>query len=174
MLLVPAIRDFWRSSDPTVQQYLRLEEFTVLQQIHNWTSHSDPSLQDLARRFLMRERFAMIEPPPARDDLAASNAPWEEELHKLVKSRAGYQPVEMYCLKDEVRAKYNRPYFPEKEADEQSVKNAIRILVDGRPVEISSMLDRLKPLTQEPVDRVRYYIPKDLQAAASQLRANWS
>jgi hypothetical protein len=33
----------------------------------------------------------------------------------------------MYCLKDELNAKYNQPYFPEKESDEQSVKTAIRL-----------------------------------------------
>ena len=38
----------------------------------------------------------------------------------------------MYCLVDRVKAKYNQPYFPEKEDDEQSVKNAIRVKVDGR------------------------------------------
>ena len=81
----------------------------------------------------------------------------------------------MYCLKDTVKAKYNQPYFPEKEADEQSVKNAIRLQVSGnsRPVEISQLLERLKPLTQEPVNRVRYYLPKELQQQAIQMGAGW-
>jgi uncharacterized protein len=81
----------------------------------------------------------------------------------------------MYCLKDQVKAKYNQPYFPEKEADEQSVKNSIRVRVSGepRPVEISRRLERLKPLTEEPVDRVRYYLPKELQAQALKMRAEW-
>ena len=52
--LVPAIKEFWASSQPTVQQYTRIEEFTVLQQIQNWTTHQDKSLNDLARRFLSR------------------------------------------------------------------------------------------------------------------------
>src|SRR5205085_2534196 len=136
----------------------RLEEFTVLQQIQNWTAHSDRALSDLARRFLGRERFAVIDPPPIKDDLAPSHEAWEKALLELVKKNAVYDPPEMYCLKDQVKGKYNQPYFPEKEADEQSVKNAIRLLIDGKPVEISTLLDRLKPLTQEPVDRVRYYI----------------
>jgi hypothetical protein len=66
----------------------------------------------------------------------------------------------MYCLIDQVNAKYNRSYFPEKEADEQSVKNAIRLMIDNKHVEISTILDRLKPLTQEPMDRVRYYVQR--------------
>lgn len=172
VMLVDAIRDFWATEQPSVQQYLRLEEYTVLQQIQNWTSHSDKALNDLSRRFLARNRFAMIEPDAAENGLAPSNAVFEEALLNLVKTKTEYNPPEMYCLKDEVKAKYNQPYFPEKETDEQSVKNAIRIVMDGKPIEISTLLERLKPLTQEPVNRVRYYIPKDLQQSAKALQAS--
>lgn len=170
--LVPAIKNFWETpaTDQTVQQYIRIEEYTVLQQIQNWTSHSDKALSDLARRFLNRDRFSMIDPPPPKDGLAPSYSEWEEALLDLIKSKASFEPPEMYCLKDKVKAKYNQPYFPEKEADEQSVKNAIRILKDGKPIEISTMLDRLKPLTQEPVDRFRYYIPHEVLTEAKTLR----
>jgi uncharacterized protein len=173
VMLVPAISEFWQSADPTVQQYLRIEEFTVLQQIQTWTKHSDKSLSDLARRFLHRKRFSMIESPPAKDGLAPSYDAWEEALSRLVRKRVEYDPPEMYCLKDKVKAKYNQPYFPEKEADEQSVKNAIRILVDGKPVEISTTLDRLKPLTEEPAERVRYFVPRDVVEEARALRSQW-
>jgi len=175
MALVPSIKDFWKAEPKTIEQYLRIEEFTVLHQIQNWTSHSDKSLSDLARRFLERERFAMVDPPPVKNDLAPNFDAWEKALLELMKNKAGYDPPEMYCLKDQVKAKYNQPYFPEKEADEQSVKNAIRIKIDGEkePVEISILLDRLKALTQEPIDRVRYYIPKELQEQARKLRAEW-
>jgi HD superfamily phosphohydrolase len=173
--LVAAIRDFWASKEPTVQQYLRMEEHTVLEQIQAWTSHSDKALSDLARRFLGRERLAMIDPPAAKDDLAPNHDAWERALLDLVKTKADYVPAEMYCLRDQVQAKYNQPYFPEKEADEQSAKNAIRLKINGErePVEISTLLDRLKALTQEPVDRVRYYIPKELQDQARKMRAEW-
>src|SRR5208283_1432520 len=62
-LLLPSIRDFWSTSEPSVAQYLAIEEFTVLQQIQNWTMHDDKALNDLARRFLYRERLAMVDPP---------------------------------------------------------------------------------------------------------------
>ena len=173
--LVSAVSDFWGAAEPTVDQYLRIEEFTVLQQIQNWTSHPDRALRDLALRFLARHRLAMVEPPVTKDDLAPSLEAWEHELLNLVKSKPEYDPPEMYCLKDQVKAKYNQPYFPEKESDDQRVKNAIRLKIEGErePVEISMLLDRLKPLTQVPVDRVRYYIPKELQPAALSMRAQW-
>jgi HD superfamily phosphohydrolase len=34
--LVPAVGDFWAAQIPSVEQSLRIEEFTVLQQIQNW------------------------------------------------------------------------------------------------------------------------------------------
>ena len=115
-----------------------------------------------------------VEPPPPKGGLAPSYDAWEQALLDLVRQDAEYAPPEMYCLIDRVKGKYNQPYFPEKEADEQSAKNAIRLLMDGKPVEISSLLDRLRPLTQEPTQRVRYYLPKKLHEAAKTLRSQWT
>ncbi|MFI5455320.1 MAG: HD domain-containing protein [Isosphaerales bacterium] len=174
-LLVPAIRDFWSATEPSVSQYLAIEEFTVLQQIQNWTSHEDKALSDLARRFLDRDRLAMIEPPDFEGDLTPDYQGWGVELNRLVASRVEYDPPEMYCLVDRVKAKYNQPYFPEKEDDEQSVNNAIRVRVEGesKPIEISQRLTRLKPVTEAPAEKVRYYIPKALQKDAERLRSQW-
>jgi len=180
---VPVIRGFWDAQaragsgggGATVQQYLAIEEFTVLTQIQNRTTHPDKSLSDLARRFLNRERFAMIEAPDFKESLAPDYEGWEDALKELVRSRSQYDPVDMYCLRDRVKANYHQPYFPEKESDEQSVKNAIRVVIEGesKPVEVSELRDRLTPLTQEPLDRVRYYLPKDLQADVRKLRDDW-
>jgi uncharacterized protein len=149
-LLVPAIGDFWSTSEPSVSQFGAIEEFTVLQQIQNWTSHEDRALSDLSRRFLNRERLAMVDPPDFAGQLDPDLRGWGEELRKLVSSKVEYDPPEFYCLADRVRAKYYQPYFPEKEGDEQSVKNAIRVRVEGvsKPIEISSQLSRLKPVTE--------------------------
>lgn len=183
--LVPAIKDFWDAEttakrDPTkprpnVRQYLAIEEFTVLSQIQIWTTHADKSLSDLARRFLERKRFAMVESPNFENSLAPAYEDWESALKQLIESKVEYSTPEMYCLRDKVKAKYNQPYFPEKESDEQSVKNAIRVKMggDAKPVEVSKLLPRLKPLTEEPVDRNRYYLPRELQAKAKNLRENW-
>lgn len=173
--LVPALKIFWEAGDKaTVEQYLAIEEFTVLQQIQQWTEHEDKALSDLARRFLDRDRFAMIEAPDSADDLTESHEEWEQALRKKV-ADAGYAPAEAYCLRDQLKGKYNQPYFPEKESDEQSAKNAIRIKVHGKqqPVEISELLPRLRPITQESRDRYRYYVPPDVRDAATRLRAEW-
>lgn len=175
VFLVPAIRDFWNSAEPDVRQYLAIEEFTVLLQIQNWTSHADKSLSDLARRFLERKMFAMIDSPDFAEEITTPYDAWKSDLLDLVRKASEYEPSEMYCLEDRVKAKYMQPYFSEKQDDEQSVKNAIRIRVDGepRPVEVSKLQPRLRSLTQEPVDRVRYYIPKELRNEARILSKKW-
>lgn len=172
--LVPAISDYWNSDHPTVEQYLAIEEFTVLQQIQQWQGHNDPPLSDLARRLLNRDRFAMIEPPALEDDLEDSHEEWEEALKKTVRE-AGYKCPETYCLRDTLEPKYYQPYFPEKESDEQSAKNAIRIKGnnEGQPIEISELLPRLRPITTEYRNRYRYYVPHEVRPAAEKLRNEW-
>lgn len=172
--LVPAIAEFWGAGETsTVPQYLAIEEFTVLQQIQQWEAHPDGPLSDLARRFLDRDRLAMIEAPPLGDDLTDGYQAWEEALRDLVQ-KAGFDP-DMYCLRDQLKGKYNQPYFPEKESDEQSAKNAIRIVVRGetRPIEISTLLPRLQPITTESQDRYRYYVPAQVREQAHRLKEQW-
>ncbi len=168
--LMPAIQGYWDADDPSVEQYLAIEEFTVLEQIQRWRNHRDKALSDLAGRFLDRQRFAMIEPPAPADDLEQDCDDWEAKLRDVVR-KAGYDP-RTYVFRDRVKAKYNQPYFPEKESDEQSAKNAIRIKVDGEasPIEISKLLPRLKPITTETQDRFRYYVPPEVREAAMKLR----
>ena len=171
---MPAIRDYWEADDPSVEQYLAIEEFTVLQQIQEWQEHDDKPLSDLATRFLRRDRYVMIEAPPLPDDLEDGYEDWEEALKETVR-KAGYQPADTYCLRDQLKAKYNQPYFPEKESDEQSASNAIRILKSDspHPVEVSQLLQRLHPITRESRDRFRYYVPGDVQPEAKKLLNQW-
>jgi HD superfamily phosphohydrolase len=174
--LVPVLRDFWNAGGgATVQQYLRIEEFTVLQQIQQWTDHADRPLADLARRFLSRDRYAAVAPPPPDNELAGTYTRWETALHEKLREK-GYDCTEVHCLKDQVKAKYHQPYFPEKENDQQSARNAIRIRsgAGGKPVEISTILDRLQPVTEHPrLAQVRYYIPPDMRDEAVAIKDNW-
>jgi hypothetical protein len=158
-----------------VAQYLAIEEFSVLQQIQSWTAHPDRALSDLAQRFLNRNRLAMIEAPDFSGEIAPDYQKWEIALRELVARKTEYDPPESYCLADQVRAKHNEPYLPEHQQDEQSAKNAIRVKVEGegKPVEVSKVRPRLKPLTEKPLERRRYYLPKELQAEAVALRNQW-
>jgi HD superfamily phosphohydrolase len=171
----PVLERLWKAEKPVpgklpVADYLRVEEFTVLDQIQRWTGHTDKSLADCARRFLERDGFAMVEPPPPANPLKPDDfGEWESELHKLVRSK-GYADPDMYCLSDRVRGKYRQPYREEKEPENQSAVNTIRVLVDGKPLAIGQHLPRLSAVIAPPQDRVLYYVPKEVRGDAIALR----
>jgi uncharacterized protein len=170
----PVLEQFWKSEKPepghlAVSDYLRLEEFTVLEQIQRWTTHEDKALADIARRFLNRDGFAMIEPPPPIDPLKSDDfGEWVPELHKLLLSK-GYESPEMYCLQDKVELKYLRPYTEEKEPENQSSVNTIRIMVDGKPKAIGQQMPRLSAVISKTQDRVTFYVPKEIRKEANEL-----
>lgn len=161
---VPVLKDFFGTEEDkrSVEQYLRIEEFTVLQQIQTWEDHPDKPLSFFARSFLNRVRFTFVTPPPQPPGLLGLDySEWEAKVCDVLRKK-GYEPGVAYCLKDQVKGKYNQPYFPEKELDDQSARNAIRLQAhNGHLAEISSLLPRLKPLTEKPADEVRYYVPAD-------------
>lgn len=171
----PVLERFWSEEKPDpgvlpVADYLRIEEFTVLEQIQRWTGHADKSLADCARRFLERDGFAMVEPPPPVNPLKSDDfGEWESELHKLLRAK-GYTDPEMYCLADRVRGKYRQPYREEKDPENQSAVNTIRVLVEGKPVAIGQHLPRLRAVIAPPEDKVLYYVPKEIRTEATALR----
>jgi HD superfamily phosphohydrolase len=173
--LVKPLAEFWAAKEPSVQQFLALEEAVVLWQIQTWRGHRDKALSDLAGRFLDRHGFAMVEAPVMRQPLAEGLKEWEEALRSLVGKKTEYAPVEAYCLRDDLDPKYSQPYVREKEGEEQAVSNAIRILIAGsaQPIEISERLPRLQPLVDKLPPRVRFYVPKDLRDQAQKLQRDW-
>jgi uncharacterized protein len=169
----PVLTRFWAHDKPEpgkmpVSDYLAVEEFTVLEQIQRWRSHPDKGLADCARRFLDRDGLAMVKPPPANPLTPNDFGDWEPELHKLLKNE-GYQDPTMYCLADKVKGKYRQPYREEKEAENQSAVNTIRVLVDGKPKAIGQHLPRLGAVITPPEDRVFYYVPKEIRREAELL-----
>ena len=172
--LVRPIEEFWRAKEPSVHQYTALEEYTVLSQIQTWTSHGDSALSDLARRFLNRNGFAVIEAPRQGNVLADRLTEWEAELRKCVAGH-GYHPPELYALRDDLETRIYEAYFPEKENEEQAPVNAIRLKKDeaSDPSEISVLLPRLQAVTNKPAVQVRYYVPKELRADIERLRQRW-
>ncbi len=153
------------SESLTVSDYLRIEEFTVLEQIQRWSLHKDGPLSDCAKRFLYRKGLAMITPPkPSNPLLERDFGHWECRLKELLQSK-GYDP-DTYCLADRVKAKYLQPYREEKERDQQNAVNTIRVIVDGQPVAVGEYLPRLRSVISPSIDRVNYYVPKEIKAEA--------
>ena len=168
----PVLEKFWSSdtAEPgklPIEDYLNVEEFAILDQVQRWTAHSDKSLADCARRFLERDGFALVEPPPPLDPLKPHDfGEWESELHKLLRRR-NYEVPAMYCLADRIKSKYRQPYKEEKDPENQSAVNTIRVVVEGQPIAIGEYLPRLKAVIAPPTDRVLYYVPKELRREAN-------
>lgn len=170
----PVLAKFWQTADPEPGQlpmadYLAIEEHTVLEQIQRWMGHADKSLSDCARRFLHRDGLAMVQPPPPPNPLEPGDfGEWETELHKIL-ARHGFDPPAMYCLPDRVKGKYRQPYREEKDSDEQSAVNTIRVLIDDKPVAIGQHLPRLRAVIAPPADAITYYVPKEIREEAESL-----
>jgi len=169
--LVPEIGEFLNANQPSVRQYLALEDATLIYQLQVWTRHSDRVLSDLAKRFLTRERFVAVDDPVSEMDFAEARESWERELQDVV-AREGFDLPEYYALRDDLTLTIYNPYAPEKEEEEQDPYNAIFVQpTAGRlPSEISKVLpERLAGVTGVRDKRYRYYVPKECRDAAKSL-----
>lgn len=171
--LVSEIADFLDAEGRTVQQYLAMEDATLVYQMQVWTRHTDPVLSDLARRFLSRDRLRAIDDPVAETTFADSRAEWEQRLYELVASH-GFEPPEYYALRDDLKLTIYDPYIPEKEQPIQDPYNAIFIQPEegGPHREISQVVERLVPVTGAREKRYRYYVPLGCRNEARQLAAS--
>lgn len=178
---VPALQRLWAVEKPSpatfaIKDYLAIEEFTVLSQMQLWSEHEDPILSDLSRRFLCRGGFAMVEPPPPPPTLQPDFSSWESAVKERLREH-GYDDSEWYCLKDEIKPKYRMPYRPEKEPDQQTATNTIFVMDEsGTPVEISTIMSRLRPISEVQVVRPRYFVPRDqvVRGAIEKLAREWT
>ena len=75
----------------------------------------------------------------------------------------------MYCLADKVELKYLRPYTEEKDPENQSAVNTIRVMVDGKPTAIGQHMPRLAAVIAKAQDRVAYYVQKEIRNEAIKL-----
>ncbi len=177
---MPALARLWKVEKPSpatvsIGNYLDIEEFTVLGQMQVWRNSADPILSDLASRFLSRDGFAMVEPPTLPRALQQNYAPWEAAVHERLKAN-GFTDPQWYCLADDIKPKYRRPYRAEKDPEEQTPTNTIFVEDDGgKPVEISTVMPRLQPISEGQSIQRRYYVPKErpVRSEIEKLTREW-
>ena len=122
---------------------------------------------------MTRNRFAAIEDPVSETAFADARNSWENELKSAVRE-SGFEHAEYYALRDDLKLTIYNPYIPEKEEKEQDTYNAIFIQGDHgqKPREISTILDRLKPVTGAREKRYRYYVPQECRERVMALIAS--
>ena len=162
--LVGEIRAFWGAEEPDIDAYLAIEEFTLLHQIAAWRRGKHPVLADLARRFLDRDHFVEIPLTIASDQIDADGADGLEHQLRELADKAGFMP-DHYVLRDQIKAKYRQPYITPPEGEELTSINAIRVLDGAEPKEISTLLERLRPVTQVVAPSVNFYVPREVRQA---------
>lgn len=158
---VETIRDFREAESPTIEQYLALEDATLIYQLTRWTQHSDPVLADLASRVIHRRRMKAIRDPVPEGAFEDVREKWEDALRKAVELK-GHSPPEYYALRDDLKQTIYNPYVPEKEKPEQDPYNAILISDGQGATEISEILTRLQAVTGKLPKGYRYYVPEDV------------
>ncbi len=170
---VREVQEFLTAEEPTVAQYLALEDAILVYQFHVWAKHPDGILRDLAKRFLTREGLAAVQDPVIDGQFGDSRHAWEEALMDVV-FRGGFKMPKYYLLRDDLKLTVYNPYLPEKEEEEQDPYNAIMVAPasGGPPQEISRLLPRLAAVTGVREKRYRYYVPKDVRDAARDLAAS--
>ena len=166
---VHEIGEFLKAEQPTVQQYLAMEDATLVYQMQVWTRHPDRVLSDLARRFLERDRFAAFEDPVSQIAFPDPRDAWEQALRTKV-AEHNFDP-DFYALRDDLKLTVYNPYLPEKEEPEQDPYNAIFVQTNpnDKPREISTVLTRPAPVTGARERRYRYYVPRECRDVVKSL-----
>ncbi len=139
---------------PSLGQYLELDDHVLLTAIHDWERASDPVLADLCRRLRARALFKSVEIYPAR--AAEGDGPTADEAltaARTVATAAGLDP-DVYVGIDEAT---DVPY-----ADDDSLSVVFAKGRARKPSEVSFLLQRLR---NEKVVRTRVIFAPELRDA---------
>lgn len=162
------------ADEPSLGDYLSLDDTDLLAALKSWTRHADPVLSDLSRRFLHRRLLkpVFVTPPPELP-------PDAEAAARARVAAAGYDP-DSYCLVDTMADVPYDPYTPpaggepdvfgrtppstEGAAGSGSARGAQSILIvgaDGRTAEISQLSPLIRAVAGRTVRAVNVYVPED-------------
>lgn len=150
--LPPAIASAAAGDQPSLGEYLELDDNVLLVAIHEWESASDPILADLCKRVRARALFKTIE---LFHDHGSHSLPPEDALAvaREISAQGGLDP-DIYVGLDVAE---DTPY-----AEDESLKV---VFPKGRarlPSEVSFLLDRLR---NETVTRARIIFAPELREA---------
>ncbi len=150
---LPTLPDAFASiaagDEPSLDEYLELDDLVLLGAIHTWESANDPVLSDLSKRLRARALFKTVE---LFGDEASAPGEALAKARDIAKG-AGLDP-EIYVGLDVAR---DTPY-----EDDASLTVVFPKGRSRRPAEVSFLLDRLKG---ETVTRVRVIFAPELKEA---------
>lgn len=146
----------WQGN-PSLADYLRVDDTDLLVALKGWAEAKDPVLADLSRRFLSRRLLKPVFHAPA-----PGLAPEALSIAADIVERAGFPP-ESYCLLDSAA---NIPYDPYIRPNSGGVGKPILVAVDaGPPVEISQLSPLIRSLATQRIAAVNLYVPEECRPA---------
>jgi HD superfamily phosphohydrolase len=162
--LPPAMATIAAESQPTLGEYLELDDEVLLGAIYAWQDAKDPILADLCRRLRARELFKTVELLGGRPDLAqpdfSDGAPESElspatalAIARDLASAAGLDP-DVYVGLDVAS---DTPF-----SDDGSLMVLFPKGRPRRPVEVSFLLNRMR---DETITRHRVIFPHEIRDA---------
>lgn len=144
----PALEVIASGASPSLEQYLSLDDQTLLVAIHAWEEAKDPILSDLARRLRTRSLFKTIELGNVETDIGA------EEAHAIARDVAASRGLDpdAYVMLDRAS---DTP-FP--------AHAQLRVIFpDGRAKDLSEVSFLLGRLKGQPLVRTRIIFAAELR-----------
>lgn len=143
-------------AEPSLREYLELDDAVLLGAIHAWEEAKDPILSDLARSLRARRLFKTIELfPESPETRVPTPAEQQEALGRAQEiARAGGLDPSIYVGLDVAE---DVPY-----ADDESLTVILPMGRPRHPAEVSFLLNRLR---DEPMTRVRILCPESIRDA---------
>lgn len=150
--LEPFFRQDWRLED-----YLRLDDGVLTTYFNHWTDESDPTLSDLAGRFLNRQPFKSVRFERKHDLKTVA------ELQSLIK-RMGYNP-DYYTSTNN---SFDLPYDLYRPGQISSKTQIEFIQKNGEIIELSEISAIVSSLTGKVRGDERLYFPREITHGFSQ------
>ena len=148
-------------AEPSIMQYLRLDNHDVYVALKAWTDCDDKILSDLSRRLLCRD---LLKPVDVTDAGGAVLSRFRE-LERIVRD-AGFDP-NYYVLEDRTS---NVPY--DYYVGEEMEPDKLPIYVrrhDGKLEEISKRSDAINAIARRRETQVRIYVPAECRDSVKRL-----
>lgn len=140
------------NTEPSIQQYLELDNHDIYVAIKTWVHSTDPILSDLARRLLRRE---LLKPIDATDPRLL---PRSNDIRDVVQ-RAGFDPT-YYMLYDPTSS-VPYDYYIGAEAEESDKQPIYVLLRNNQLEEISRCSEPIRAIAGRRETKMRLYVPAE-------------
>ncbi len=157
--VLPSLRPFLSAQEPSLSDYLALDDHDILYAIKLWQRHPDPILADMAQRFVHRRLLKPVWRQPPADV-----TPDQLEAARRIVRRAGWEPA-YYCLVDRAADVAYDLYTEGAPAPARASAAPPILALDasGRLRELSAVSDIIRALAARRRTAANLYVPEEVR-----------